>query len=62
MMSPPNLSTEQLELWEKNGYLIIPDAISPDTVEGLVRETRKLLDGQLELSPVRTAQLVLTDS
>lgn len=49
MMSPPNLSTEQLELWEKNGYLIIPDAISPETVERLVKETRKLLDGQLEL-------------
>lgn len=62
MMPPPSLSTEQLELWEKNGYLIIPDAISPETVERLVRETRKLLDGQLELSPVRAAQLVLTDS
>jgi phytanoyl-CoA hydroxylase len=44
-MSPSGLTAGQLEFWSKNGYLIIPDAISPEVVEELVKETGKLLDG-----------------
>lgn len=45
LMPQSGLTTEQLEFWEKNGYLIIPDAISREVVEELVSETGKLLNG-----------------
>lgn len=38
------LSTEQLEFWDKNGYLIIPDALSKDVVSELLSEAHQMLD------------------
>jgi len=39
------LSTEQLESFRENGYLIIEDALSPKVVEELKSETASLLNG-----------------
>ncbi|KAI5814780.1 hypothetical protein BZA77DRAFT_371332, partial [Pyronema omphalodes] len=38
------LTEEQIRFWEENGYLIIPDALDKDTVEGLLDEAHKLLE------------------
>ena len=37
------LSAEQLRNWHEDGYLIIPDALSPQTVRDLLDETRHML-------------------
>ncbi|KIV98585.1 uncharacterized protein PV09_09619 [Verruconis gallopava] len=37
------LTSEQLDFWERNGYLIIPDALPPPVVSSLLAETRELL-------------------
>lgn len=37
------LTTEQVAFFEKNGYLIIRNALLPETVLDLVTETRRLL-------------------
>lgn len=48
-ISPPpaeessGLSAEQLEFWNENGYLIIPDALDSNTVAALLGETRSML-------------------
>lgn len=44
-MSPAEsgLTPEQLAAFERDGYLIISGALRPDTVAGLVAETRQLL-------------------
>jgi phytanoyl-CoA hydroxylase len=39
------LTPEQLQFWDENGYLIIPDAFSQDTVDKLLAESHKLLEG-----------------
>jgi hypothetical protein len=39
------LSEEQLKFWHDNGYLLIPDALSAEQVQRLMRETQSLLDG-----------------
>ncbi|KAA8913523.1 hypothetical protein FN846DRAFT_929487 [Sphaerosporella brunnea] len=39
------LTQEQLEFWNENGYLIIPDALSQDSVDELMAESHKLLEG-----------------
>ncbi|ORX99499.1 hypothetical protein BCR34DRAFT_676805 [Clohesyomyces aquaticus] len=46
MASPTaeGLTSEQLAFFNENGYLIIPDALSPETVTGLLDETHKMLD------------------
>jgi phytanoyl-CoA hydroxylase len=44
-MTVQGLTPEQLELWDKNGYLIIPDALSPETVQNLLSESHQLLEG-----------------
>ena len=44
-MTVRGLTPEQLELWDKNGYLIIPDALSPETVQTLLSESHQLLEG-----------------
>jgi len=38
------LTSDQLHTWETDGYLIIPDALDPNTVESLLNETHSLLD------------------
>lgn len=48
-ISPPptylskGLSQEQLEIWDKNGYLLIPDALSPSEVQEMLSESSKML-------------------
>jgi phytanoyl-CoA hydroxylase len=37
------LSNSQLEFWDKNGYLIIPDELDPQTVSSLLDETNHML-------------------
>lgn len=45
---PPDLSAgltpDQLEFWDTNGYLLIPDALSKETTRGLLNDAYKLLD------------------
>ncbi|KAI1635101.1 hypothetical protein F4809DRAFT_468825 [Biscogniauxia mediterranea] len=43
---PPTggLTPEQLATFKRDGYLIIPDALSPPTVQALLAETHSLLD------------------
>lgn len=50
-VSPPpssdlssGLTKEQLEFWDTNGYLLIPDALSQDTVKELHDESNRLLN------------------
>ena len=38
------LSPEQVAQFEHDGYLIIPDALSPSTVQACLSETHKLLE------------------
>ena len=38
------LSANQLEFWDKNGYLIIPDALSSEVVAELLSEAHEMLD------------------
>ena len=38
------LSTEQIEFWDKNGYLLIPDALSQEQVSKLLSETNRMLN------------------
>ncbi|KKA30962.1 hypothetical protein TD95_001323 [Thielaviopsis punctulata] len=44
-MSSPHqgLSPAQIEAYHRDGYLVIPDALKPETVTGLLAETRSLL-------------------
>jgi len=44
MTSVEGLSTEQLNFWDEHGYIIIPNALSPETVDELLRESHKLLE------------------
>ncbi len=37
------LTKEQLAAFERDGYLLIPDALSPKTVAGLLEETHSML-------------------
>ncbi|KAF2194909.1 phytanoyl-CoA dioxygenase family protein [Zopfia rhizophila CBS 207.26] len=41
--SPPGLTPEQLSFFNENGYLLIPDALSQETVSKLLSETNKML-------------------
>ncbi|KAI4746253.1 phytanoyl-CoA dioxygenase [Aureobasidium sp. EXF-12298] len=50
-VSPPpaadlssGLTTEQLDFWNTNGYLLIPDALSPETTKSLLEEAHTMLD------------------
>lgn len=38
------LTPEQLAFFNENGYLLIPDALSQDTVKQLVEDTNKMLN------------------
>jgi phytanoyl-CoA hydroxylase len=42
--SAEGLSPEQLAFFNNNGYLLIPDALSPDTVKQLLDDTNTLLN------------------
>ncbi|THY81531.1 phytanoyl-CoA dioxygenase [Aureobasidium pullulans] len=51
-ISPPpaangstGLTKEQLDFWNTNGYLLIPDALSPETTKSLLEEAYTMLDG-----------------
>ncbi|KAF1948995.1 phytanoyl-CoA dioxygenase family protein [Byssothecium circinans] len=47
------LTSEQLAFFEENGYLLIPDALSPDTVKELLADTnQKLKDFSLDDHPM----------
>ena len=41
----PGLTKDQIEFWNTNGYLLIPDALSPETTKALLEEANNLLDG-----------------
>nr|POE56336.1 phytanoyl-coa dioxygenase domain-containing protein 1 like [Quercus suber] len=41
--TPLGLTEDQLSQWDQNGYLILPDALSPVEVEGLLTEAQTLL-------------------
>jgi hypothetical protein len=50
-ISPPpaanlssGLTNEQLDFWNTNGYLLIPDALTPDTTKALLDEAYTMLD------------------
>ena len=38
------LTKEQLVSFDRDGYLLIPDALSPDTVSSLLKETHSMLE------------------
>ena len=40
---PTTLTVEQLDSYNKNGYLLIPNALSPSTVSALLSETHQML-------------------
>jgi hypothetical protein len=42
--SQKGLSKEQLATFEKDGYLLIPDALDADTVSSLLSETHSMLE------------------
>lgn len=42
--SPGGLSKEQLATFERDGYLLIPDALDPATVSSLLSETNAMLE------------------
>lgn len=51
--SAEGLTPEQLSFFNENGYLLIPDALSPDTVKELLADTNKMLnDFSLEDHPM----------
>jgi hypothetical protein len=39
----PQLTTEQLQRWEEDGYLVIPDFYSPAETGEMLAQARKLL-------------------
>ncbi|MCJ1483982.1 hypothetical protein MMC06_004150, partial [Schaereria dolodes] len=41
--NPPGLTPSQLQSFEQNGYLIIPNAVSPATISTLLADTHSLL-------------------
>lgn len=43
-MAQDGLSAEQLASFERDGYLLIPNALSPSTVSSLLHETHSMLD------------------
>jgi hypothetical protein len=44
------LTPAQLSQFKKDGYLILPDVLSPETVQSLLAETHRLLHDELDLS------------
>ena len=42
--SSSGLTKEQLDFWNTNGYLLIPDALSPETTKALLEEAYTMLD------------------
>jgi hypothetical protein len=41
----PGLTAQQLECWDTNGYLVIPDELSLETADELMRGSQQLLEG-----------------
>lgn len=53
MTADAGLTAEQLAFFRENGYLVIPDYLSPDEVQSLLDETKSLLDNfPLESHPL----------
>lgn len=51
--SPSGLTPDQISTFNKNGYLLIPNALTPSTVSALLTETRTLLtDFPLDTHPM----------
>jgi phytanoyl-CoA hydroxylase len=51
--APSALTAEQLSFWDANGYLLIPNALSPTTVASLLGETHTMLTNfPLETHPM----------
>jgi phytanoyl-CoA hydroxylase len=44
LSNQPGLSKEQLAIFERDGYLLIPDALDPQTISLLLEETHSMLD------------------
>ena len=44
VQSDEGLTPEQLVFFTKNGYLLIPDALSQDTLKELLADTNKMLN------------------
>lgn len=44
LISTQGLTPEQVAQFEEDGYLIIPDALSQETVAGLLEETHSMLE------------------
>ncbi|KAF2202407.1 PhyH-domain-containing protein, partial [Delitschia confertaspora ATCC 74209] len=44
MATAEGLTADQLNFFNSNGYLLIPNALSPDTVSELLAETNKMLN------------------
>lgn len=51
--STQGLTSEQVDFFHTNGYLLIPDALSQDTVKQLLEDTNKMLhDFELKDHPM----------
>ena len=51
--STQGLTPEQIDFFHKNGYLLVPDALSQDTVKQLLADTDKMLhDFELKDHPM----------
>lgn len=42
--APHILTQEQLDFWNENGYLLIPDALPREQVNELLQESKKMLN------------------
>lgn len=49
-LSSEGLTPAQLAQFNKDGFLVLPDVLSPDTVQSLLAETHRLLRDELDLS------------
>ena len=47
MMARPEITTEHAALYDENGYLALPDALTPDEVRSLRDETVRICRGEL---------------
>ena len=43
-MAAEGLTSEQLAFFNENGYLLVPDALSQDTVKQLLEDTNQMLN------------------
>jgi phytanoyl-CoA hydroxylase len=48
-MTSQSLTPSQLASFHKDGYLVIPDALTPSTVSALLQETYRMLNEDLDI-------------